>query len=118
MILTIASIIAFLPVGQRGAVELVAGTAEGPFARQFLIVSVLTGLVAVGFWARVLWRVSFPLRWGAALLILHTITQSITSPMFPPWGYRLERVGALAFVLLAATLAMHIWRDTAPNPES
>jgi hypothetical protein len=134
MILTIVSIVTFLPVsgalgftsheaalaeaaGQRGAVELVARTAEGPFARQFLIVSVLTGLVAVGLWARVLWRVSALPRWVAVFLIVHTITQSITSPMFPPWGYRLERVGALAFMLAAATLVLHSWRDTAPATE-
>ncbi|HEY0746563.1 MAG TPA: hypothetical protein VGD63_07685 [Steroidobacteraceae bacterium] len=130
MILLIGSIVAFLPVagalgfvsqeaaaaqaaGQSGAVALVAATAEGPFARIFLLVSVLAGLIGVILWARVLWRASGLAHWVVFFLIFHTVTQSITSPMFPPWGYRLERLGAVGMLLVSASIAARIWRDTA-----
>ena len=132
MVLMLTSIIVFLPVsgalgltsheaslaetgGQHGAVALVAATAEGPFARKFLLVSVLTGLFAVGAWSRALWRVSRAGPWWASLLILHTITQSITSPMFAPWGYRLERLGAVAFLMVSVDIARRIFMDTSPR---
>lgn len=134
-VLAIGSIIAFLPVagalgftsqeaaaaqaaGQSGAVALVAETAEGPFARIFLLVSVLTGLIATAIWSRVLWHSPRLPRWVVAFYILHTVTQSITSPMFPPWGYRLERLGATAMLLAAALIAVRIWQDTATTPST
>ncbi|HVN45550.1 MAG TPA: hypothetical protein VMT66_09865 [Steroidobacteraceae bacterium] len=130
MVLSITAIIAFLPVsgalgftaheaalaeaaGARGAVALVAATAEGPVARIFLIVSVLTGLIAIVLWSGVLWRVPSLARWVVPLLILHTVTQSITAPILPPWGYRLERLGALGFAVACAAIAVRIWRDAA-----
>ena len=133
MILAIGSIVVFLPVagamgftsqeaavaqeaGLSGAVALVAATAEGPFARIFLLVSVLTGLMATVVWSRVLWRVPRLARWVVPLFVLHTVTQSITSPMFAPWGYRLERLGAVAMLLVGAAVATRIWRDTARGP--
>lgn len=129
MFLSIAAVIVFLPVsgalgltsheaalaesaGQHGAVALVAATAEGPFARKFLIVSVLSGLVAIGIWSRVLWRAPRLGHWVVPLLVLHTITQSVTAAMFQPWGYRLERLGAVGFLLASAALTICIWRDT------
>ncbi len=132
-ILAVGSIIVFLPVagalgftsheaaiaqeaGQNGAVALVAATAEGPFARIFLLVSVLTGIAATITWSRVLWRVPQLASWVVPLYVLHTVTQSITSPMFAPWGYRLERLGAVAMLLVAVSIATRIWRDTASGP--
>ncbi len=130
MILAIGSIIVFLPVagalgfssqeaaaaqqaGQSGAVALVAATAEGPFARIFLLVSVITGIIATIVWSWVLWRVPRLARWVVPLFILHTVTQSIASPMFAPWGYRLERLGTIAMLLVGTSIATQIWRDTA-----
>ncbi len=130
MILAIGSIIAFLPVagalgftaqeaaaaeaaGQNGAIALVAATAEGPFARIFLLVSVLTGLMAVVVWSRVLWRVPHLTHWVVPMYIFHTVTQSVTSPMFPPWGYLMERLGAVCMLVAAAAIAARIWQDTA-----
>jgi len=131
--LAVGSIIVLLPVvgalgftsyeaaiaqeaGQNGAVALVAATAEGPFARIFLLVSVLIGIMATIAWSRVLWRVRQLARWVVPLYVLHTVTQSITSPMFAPWGYRLERLGAVAMLLVGVTIATKIWRDTASAP--
>jgi type IV secretory pathway VirB2 component (pilin) len=128
-ILSITAIIVFLPVwgalgltsheaalaesaGWHGAVALVAATAEGPFARKFLIVSVLSGLLAVALWSRALWRVPKLGVWVVPLLILHAMTQSVTAAMFQPWGYRLERLGALGFVFATAALTVRIWRDS------
>lgn len=125
----IAALIVFLPVwgafgltsheatlaeqaGQHGAAALVAATSEGPMAKKFLIVAVLSALIAVGIWSRVFWRVA-AMRWLVPLLILHTITESVTAPMLGPWGYRLERLGALAYVLVCAAIARRIWRDLA-----
>jgi hypothetical protein len=133
MILSITAIIVFLPVsgalgltsheaslaeraGEHGAVAWVAATAEGPFARNFLIVSVLAGLVAVGCWCRAL--VSVLGAGWAALLVLHTVTQSITAPVFGIWGYRLECVGSLAFVAACTVVAVRIWRDTVQRPSA
>ena len=132
MIFVIGSIIAFLPVagalgfvsqeaaaaeaaGQNGAVALVAATAEGPFARIFLLISVLTGLIAVALWSQVLLRVSRLGLWLVPLYVFHTVTQSITSPMLPPWGYRLERLGAVGMLLFSAVIAARIWQDTRPG---
>ena len=128
MIFAIASLIVLLPVwgafgltsheaalaetaGQHGAVALVGATAEGPVARKFLVVSVLAGLVATGIWSRVFWRAGSSIRWIVPLMILHTISTSITAPLFPPWGFRLERLGAFAFLIVGTVVALHIWRD-------
>jgi hypothetical protein len=128
-VLAILALIVFLPVwgafgltsheaalaevaGQRGAVALIAATAEGVVARKFLVVSVISGLVAVGIWARVLWRVRGLSHLVPALLVLHTVTQSVTAPLLPPWGYRFECLGAVGFAAACAVLSARMWRDT------